>query len=75
MRIVGGWRTVCRPASVSDADIAGRVIVFQHCDQIGELALGPAADQLAAVNRANPSAVIATIFHPFQSVDQAIRDR
>jgi len=74
MRIVGGRRPMRGPAGMGDTDIAGGIVLAQYRDQIGKLALGPAANQLTVVDRADPGAVIAAIFHPFQPVDQTIRD-
>ena len=74
MGIVRCRRAMRGPAGVGDADIARRIVRFQHGDQVGQLAFGAATDQLAIVDRAYPGAIIAAIFHSFQPVDQTIRD-
>ncbi len=56
MRVARGRRAVRGPAGVGDADIAGGVIGLQLGDQIGKLALCPAADQLAILHSANARA-------------------
>ena len=50
----------------------GAGLLHQFGDQIVELAFGAAADQRAVVERADPGAVIAAIFHAAQAVDQPI---
>jgi hypothetical protein len=59
---------------VRDADGAGRRVAREFLDEIAELALGTAADQLAALDRAYARRVIAAIFHALQPVDEAVRD-
>jgi transcriptional regulator with AAA-type ATPase domain len=45
----------------------------EFLDEIIELPLGAAADQLAVLDRANARRVIAAILHAPQPVDEAIR--
>ena len=73
MGVLGCRCAVRRPAGVRDTDIARRRIRAEFLDQIAELALGPAADQIAFVNCADACAVIAAIFHSLQPVDQPVR--
>ncbi len=75
MRVVLGRRAVRSPAGVRDADCAGRGAAAKFLDQIGELALRAAAHQIALVDRAEPGAVVAAIFHPPEPIDQPVRDR
>ncbi|GGD87850.1 hypothetical protein GCM10011515_04350 [Tsuneonella deserti] len=43
-------------------------------DKVRELALGPPADELPAIDGAQAGAVIAAVFHPPQPVDQPVGD-
>ena len=72
MSIACRRRAMGGPAGVRDTDIAGRGIAGENLDQIGKLAFSPAADQFAAIDRADPGAVISAIFHPLQPVDEPI---
>jgi hypothetical protein len=64
VRIACGWRAMRGPASVGDADISSGIIGPKHVDEIGELTLRAAADELAIEHGADASAVIAPILHP-----------
>ena len=75
VRIARGRCTVRRPSGMRDADIARRIVGFQHRNQIGQLPLRPPANKLAIMHRANPGAIIPPILHPLQPVDQSVRDR
>ena len=66
---------VGRPAGMRDPDLSRRGTVLQFLDQIGELAFGAAAHEIAVMDGADPRAVIAAIFHPPEAVDEPIRDR
>ena len=70
MRILRGRRAVRGPARMRDAGVTGGGVVRQFDHQIVELALGAPADQFALVERADPGAVIAAVFHPAQAIDQ-----
>ena len=70
-----GGRTMSCPAGVGDADLAGSRITGQLFDEIVELPLSTAADQVSIVDRANPGAVIAAVFHAPEAVDQSIDNR
>ena len=56
-------------------DHAGERLEAQLLRQVAELALGPAARDLAALEGSDAGAVIAAIFEPFQRIDQARRNR
>ena len=68
-----GRGAVRRPAGMRDTRRARRRIARQLDDQVAELTGSAPADELAAVDRADPGAVIAAVFHPPQAVDQTIR--
>jgi hypothetical protein len=74
VRVACGWRAMCRPTGVGNADIASGIIRLKDIDEIGQLALRAAADELAVKNGADARAVIAPIFHPLQTIDEPIRD-
>src|SRR5690348_14258848 len=54
MRIADGRRSVRRPARVGDADAAVQGFGLQLTSEIVELPLRPPADQLAAIDGADP---------------------
>ena len=58
-----------------DAYITSSVIGLEHVDEIGQLALRTAADELTVKHRADTGTVIAAIFHSLQPIDQPVRDR
>ena len=64
MRVARRRRAMRGPAGMRDADIAGRVVGFQHLHEIGKLPLGAPADKLTARHRANPGGIIPPILHP-----------
>src|SRR3546814_10227563 len=66
-------RAVGRPARVCDANEARRGVAAKFLDEIAELTLGAATDQLAALDRAHARRIIAAIFHALQPVDEAVR--
>jgi hypothetical protein len=59
---------------MGDADGAGRRIARQLAHQVDQLALRAAADELPAVQGADPGAVIAAILHAAQTIDEPVRD-
>ena len=71
VRVRRGRRAVGGPAGVRDPDIAGRRVLFEHRDQIGQPPFGAAAHQRAIVQRADARTVITAIFHAPQPIDQA----
>ena len=75
MGIVDRRRAMRRPARMGDADIAVQRFRGEHAREIVELALGTAAIELAALNRADAGHVIAAIFEALQTVEQALRHR
>ena len=54
--------------------VAGERLRRQLAREVVELALGPAALELAVVDGADAGAVIAAIFEPLEPVEQALRD-
>ena len=70
--VVGGGRAVRGPAGVRDADGAWRGMARQFDHQIVKLALGATADQFTRFDGADPRAVVSTIFHAAQAVDQPV---
>ena len=72
--ILGGGRTVRGPARMGNTDLTGGRMVRQFHDQVVELPLGPATDQLAVLNRADTGAVVAAVFHPAHPVDKTLRN-
>ena len=75
MRVACGWRAMCGPTGMCDAYITSSVIGLEHVDEIGQLALRTAADELTVKHRADTGTVIAAIFHSLQPIDQPVRDR
>ena len=71
--IVRGRGAVGGPPGVRDAHFPCRRVAPKFALQVGELALGAAPDELAAMQRADAGAVIAAVFHAAQPLDQAIR--
>ena len=67
-----GRRAVGRPSGMRNADIARRGITGQHVRQIGEPALGTAADEFAILKRTHARAVIAAVFHALEPLDQPV---
>jgi len=74
VRVAGRGGAVRRPAGVGYADGAGRGMRGELAHEIGQLALSAAADHLAAGECAGARAVVATVFHPPEPVDKAVRD-
>ena len=68
-------RAVGGPAGVGDPGCAGRGIARQLRHQPLQFARRTAADQFAAMDRANPGAIIAAVFHPPQPIDQPLCHR
>src|SRR3546814_5352464 len=58
---------------MGDTDGAGRGVGREFAHQIRQLPLRTAADQRAALDRADTRRIIAAIFHAAQPVDEAIR--
>jgi hypothetical protein len=58
------------PAGVADADGGVQRLGGQHSLQLADLALGPAAFDLAVDQRGHPGGVIAPVFQSLQAVDQ-----
>src|SRR3546814_1817461 len=73
VRVARRRRAVGRPARVCDANEARRGVAAKFLDEIAELTLGAATDQLAALDRAHARRIIAAIFHALQPVDEAVR--
>jgi hypothetical protein len=57
-----------------DAGDAVERFGFQLPRQIVELALGPAANEMAVVDRADAGGIISAIFEPLEPVEQPPRD-
>ena len=75
MRVACGWRAMCSPTGMCDTYITRRMIGLEHVDEVGQLALRAAADELAVKYGADTGTVIAAIFHSLQPIDQPIRHR
>ncbi len=58
---------------MGNAGGAGRRIAGQFLYQPHQFARRAAVDQLAAMDRADPGAVIAAVLHPAQAIDQPLR--
>ena len=74
MRVARRRRAVRCPAGMRDADIARRVIGFEFSNKVRKFALRAAANELAVINRADTCRIITAIFHPFQPINQSVRD-
>ena len=75
MGIGGVGRPMRSPARVRDAGVTRRGITGQYLHQVVELSLGPSPDQRITLHRTHPGRIIAAILHPFQPIDQPVRDR
>ena len=67
-------RAMSRPARMRDARQTGCGVARQNTDEIAELALRPAPDELAIMDGADPRRIIPPIFHPFQAIDKTVRN-
>src|SRR6185503_16071741 len=63
-----------RPARMGDAGNARERFGIELASKIVEFALGPTADELAIVDRANAGRIITAIFEPLQPIEQPPRD-
>ena len=75
VRVVGGRRAVSRPTGVGNADRTGSGMPLDLQNEVDQLAFRAAANQRSIIDRAQPCAVIAAIFHPPEAVDQALHNR
>ena len=75
MRILRRRCTVRRPAGMRDTDHSRRRIARQFGDKIGQLARSAAANQLSALDGADPRAVVTAIFHSPEAIDQPVSHR
>src|SRR5690606_19624946 len=69
MGVMRGWGAVSRPARVRNTDRAGSGIALEFEHQVGQFALGAAADKFFSVQGADPGAVVAAIFHTLEAID------
>ena len=72
VRVARGRRAMGRPAGVRNADIAGCRIAGEFLDEVVELPLRTAADQLAVKHGAHARAVITAILHSPKAIDQTV---
>src|SRR5690606_1331640 len=73
--VVRGGCAVRRPASMRDADCARSGIALEFDPEVGQLALRTAADELPSLPGADSRAVVSTIFHPPEAIDEPVGDR
>ena len=74
VRIARGRRAMGGPARMRDANVASRIIGFQNIDKVCKLALRTATNELTIMHGANTGGVITPILHPFQAIDQPVRN-
>ena len=72
--IGGNGRAMRRPARMTDTDRTTKRRRCQGLTQRVQLALGPAAVELAIVNGCDTSAVITAILEPLQAVKNGLRN-
>ena len=73
MGVLRGRRPVRCPASMSNSDLARGRIVRQFRNEVVELAFGSTANERALMYRAYPGAIVSAVFHPAQTIDEALR--
>src|SRR5262249_1286015 len=64
-----------RPGGVPDADGAGRRLAREPGFEVAQLALGPPAHELSALQRGHAGGVVAPVFEPLERIDKQARDR
>jgi hypothetical protein len=57
---------------VGDANVTSGIIGLEDIDEIGQLALRAATDELTVMHGANTGGVITPILHPLQPIDQPV---
>ena len=75
MGVALGRRAVGRPARMADAGAAGKRLRGEPFLEVAELALGPAAGQMAVLERRDAGRIVAAIFEPLQRIDEQRRHR
>jgi hypothetical protein len=75
MRVAFGRPAVGRPAGVPDADGAGQRLTREPGFEVAQLALGPPADELSALQRGHAGGVVAPVFEALERIDKQARDR
>src|SRR5262245_54414548 len=75
VRIVFSRAAVGRPAGVPDAGRAGERIAREPGFEVAQLALGPPAGELSALQRGHAGGVVAPVFEPLERIDKQARDR
>src|SRR5262249_57804911 len=70
-----GRRAVGRPAGVPDADGGGQRSAPEPGFEVAQLALGPPAGKLSALQRGNAGGVVAPVFEPLERIDKQARER
>ena len=74
VRVADRRRAMRRPARVRDSGASMQRLRRELSREIVELALRPAADELASIDRADAGQVIAAIFEPLEPIEQPLRD-